>query len=133
MKMDHVAVRVADMERAIGFYRDKLGLPLMFDQTDEAHHERFAFLELEGGNIELLQILGEDNQPLPYTPPAPDASNCPHIALSTDNLDAMLEKCGHENIPVLRGPFEIPGQVRWVYLLDPDTNILEFVQWTKEA
>lgn len=129
MKLDHVALRVSDMERAIRFYQEKIGLPLMFDQTDDTHHERFAFLRIEGGNLELLQTLDEHNQPLPYTPPTPDASNCPHVALGTDDLDAILALCAREEIPVLKGPLEIPGQVRWVYLLDPDRNILEFVQW----
>ncbi len=130
MKMDHVALRVADMDRAIRFYQEKIGLRLMFDQTDDTHHERFAFLEVEGCNIELLQMLDEHNQPAPHTPAAPDASHCPHVALKTEDMDALLAKCQSEGIPILKGPLEIPGQVRWVYLLDSEQNILEFVQWT---
>ena len=34
-----------------------------------------------------------------------------------------------KRIPILKGPLEIQGQVRWMYLADPDNNILEFVQW----
>jgi hypothetical protein len=34
-----------------------------------------------------------------------------------------------KQIPILKGPLEIPGQVRWIYVTDPDSNILEYVQW----
>ena len=44
-------------------------MKLMFQKKDEEHHEAFAFLELEGGNLELLQALDEDNQPVPFDPP----------------------------------------------------------------
>ena len=36
-----------------------------------------------------------------------------------------------DDIPVVKGPMEIPGMVRWVYTHDPDRNIIEFVQWTE--
>lgn len=131
LTLDHVAIEVSDMDASIAFYTQKLGLELMFDKTDVEHHERFAYLKLNGGNLELLQALDESNQPKPFLPMALRASNCPHIALRTDNLDALILKVAKENIPVLKGPLEIPEQVRWVYLLDPDKNILEFVQWLR--
>ncbi|HPO17213.1 MAG TPA: VOC family protein [Candidatus Hydrogenedentes bacterium] len=129
LTLDHVAIEVSNMDTSIAFYTQKLGLELMFDKTDVEHHERFAFLKLDGGNLELLQPLDESNQPKPFVPIELRASNCPHIALVAEDLDALMSKVAQENIPVLKGPLEIPGQVRWVYLLDPDNNILEFVQW----
>jgi len=130
--LDHVALEVSDMDASIAFYTQKLGLELMFDKKDEDHHERFAFLKLNGGNLELLQTLDEANQPRPFIQQEPRASNCPHIAFMAEDLDALMAKVARENIPILKGPLEIPGQVRWVYLLDPDNNILEFVQWISQ-
>ncbi|MCZ6792378.1 MAG: VOC family protein, partial [Planctomycetota bacterium] len=54
-RLDHVAVRVSDLDAATAFYTEKLGLKLLFRKVDETQHEAFAFLELEGGNLELLQ------------------------------------------------------------------------------
>jgi hypothetical protein len=39
---------------------------------------------------------------------------------------AMLKKRG---VPILRGPLAIEGEETWVYLTDPDQNVLEFIQW----
>jgi catechol 2,3-dioxygenase-like lactoylglutathione lyase family enzyme len=131
-RLDHVALRVADLDRAITFYRDKIGLSLMFSEVDPEHHEAFAFLELEGGNLELLQLLDDGNQPLPFTQPAPAPPWCPHVALGVADLDALMGTLAENGLALLKGPLEIPGKVRWLYLADPDNNVLEFVQWLRD-
>lgn len=128
-RLDHIALRVSDMDASIAFYTEKLGLPLVSDQVDPAHHERFAFLELEGGNIELLQVLDENNAPAAYTPPEPDTALCPHVAITTPDLAVAAMRLERQGVRIAKGPLEIAGQVRWLYALDPDGNVLEFIQW----
>lgn len=128
-RADHFAFAVSDLDRAITFYRDGLGLPLMFRRLDEEHHEAFAFLELEGGNLELLQALDEENRPLPHSAPPLKKPFCPHLALATEDLDGLCERLREKGIGILKGPMEIAGSVRWLYLADPDNNVIEFVQW----
>jgi lactoylglutathione lyase len=128
-RLDHVALQVSDMERSITFYEKKLGLKLLSRQIDEAQHEEFAFLELEGGNLELLCMLGENNQPLPYEAPEPAAPWCPHLAIAVPDIASQLMRVEREKISMLKEPVEIAGQVRWFYCCDPDNNIIEFVQW----
>jgi catechol 2,3-dioxygenase-like lactoylglutathione lyase family enzyme len=130
LKLDHVAIEISDLDRAVKFYTEVLGLRLMFRQVDDVHHEAFAFLELGGGNLELLQRLDEDNQPAAFAPIPLRRSNCPHVALLTEDLEALLEHLKSAAVPLVKGPLEIPGQVRWAYFTDPDGNVLEFVQWT---
>ena len=126
---DHVAFRVSDMDAAFAFYTEALGMNLMFRRVDEEHHEAFAFLELDGGNLELLQSLDERNRPVAWRQAAPVPPYCPHLALKTDDLDAVCRMLERRGIPILNGPLEIPGSVRWMYICDPDQNVLEFVQW----
>ncbi len=131
MKLDHVALGVSDLDAAVQFYTQKLGLKFMFRELDEQQHEAFAFLELEGGNLELLQGLSEDNRPLPYERPEIKPPYCPHIALGTDDLAGVVDLAKAQGIPIVGGPFEIAGQVKWLYLSDPDNHVIEFVQWLK--
>ena len=56
-RVDHFAYAVSDMDRAIEFYTEVLGLKLLSNQFDKEHQEKYAFLELEGGNLELVQAL----------------------------------------------------------------------------
>ena len=127
---DHVAFRVSDLDTAIRFYVEALGLKLMFRELDAVHHEAFAFLELEGGNLELLQSLDADNRPLPFERPPVEPPYCPHLALRTDDFDALVARLVSQGIPIVKGPLEIPGSVRWLYIADPDHNIIEFVRWS---
>jgi catechol 2,3-dioxygenase-like lactoylglutathione lyase family enzyme len=127
---DHVAFRVSDIDTAIVFYAEKLGMKLLFKEVDQVHHEAFAFLELAGGNLELLQPLDENNRPTIFEKPPIAPPYCPHLALRSEDLDEMIARLQQDNIPIIKGPLEIPGKVRWMYVADPDHNILEFVQWS---
>jgi lactoylglutathione lyase len=127
MKNDHTAFQVADLDAAIRFYTETLGLRLLSRSVDVEHQEAFAFLELEGGNLELLQKLGHAFTPRPIEPPY-----CPHLALETDRIDQMVADSRSRGIHIVAGPFETPGEAKWVYISDPDDNIIEFVEWPKK-
>lgn len=131
MKIDHVAVQVADLDRAILFYTESLGLTLMFKELDKHHHESFAFLEVEGGNLELLQSLDDNDQPLSFAPPPLKPPYCPHLALRTEDMEKLVAMAKAKNIPIIKGPLINPGLCTWIYLSDPDHNVIEFIQWFK--
>ncbi len=126
---DHFAFGVSDLEASIEFYTEKIGLKLMFKEIDKQHHEAFAFLELNGGNLELLQLLDDNNQPVPRVKQDIKEPFCPHLAIGTDDMDGLLSGLHEKQVPIIKGPLEITGKVRWVYFADPDNNILEFVEW----
>jgi len=97
----------------------------LFRETDEAHGEAFAYLELDGGNLELLQSLDTAMPPVPE--PCPPYA--PHLAIATDDLATLAGALAGKGVPILKGPMTIPGKVTWLYIADPDNNVLEFVQW----
>lgn len=128
-RLDHVAVQVADIDLAIAFYTEVLELPLMFKQEDREHGEVFAFLELEGGNLELLSRIDADGHSIPFTPPVLRKPYCPHVALAVEDIDVAAARLASRGIALLDGPLIIPGKVRWLYFNDPDHNVIEYVQW----
>ncbi len=121
---DHTAFRVTDLDASIAFYTQALGLRLLFRSVNEEEGEAYAFLELRGGNLELIQTLREGYVPGPIVAPY-----CPHLALETDDLPALLLEIKAKGIHLVRGPLEIPGHERWLYLSDPDNNVIEYIQW----
>jgi catechol 2,3-dioxygenase-like lactoylglutathione lyase family enzyme len=134
-KLDHVAIRVTSLAASIAFYTEKLGLKLLFQQVDPGHGEAFAFLELEGGNLELLQLLdkprgkGTEYRAGPaWNPPAVERPYCPHLALEATDLDLQVRRLKESGVPIVAGPLEIPGSVRWLYVHDPDHNIIEYIE-----
>jgi len=123
-KNDHMAFQVSNMDASIRFYTEALGLKLLFRHVNEEQHEDYAFLELDGGNLELLQYLG-----VPFVKPDIRPPYCPHLALATDDMDATLRLFTEHGIPIIKGPLEVPGEERWVYVSDPDNNVIEYIQW----
>ena len=130
-KVDHFAFRVSDLDASIEFYCNVLGLKLLSKTVDEEHREAFAFLELKGGNLELLQLLNANDKPAQFEKPEIKQPFCPHLAITSDNLDRLVLTLKEKNIPIVKGPLEIPDMVKWLYISDPDHNIIEFVRWLK--
>ncbi len=54
-KIDHVAIVVDDMEQALRFWRDALGLDLTLLQDMPAEMAQIAFLPAGGSEIELVR------------------------------------------------------------------------------
>jgi len=130
--MDHFAFRVSDLNASIKFYRETLGWTLLSQKVDETHHEAFAFFELKGGNLELLQSLDENNDPIPFEKPKIESPFCPHVAIASKDLEKQIERLKEKNVPIIKGPLEIPDLVKWLYISDLDNNIVEFVQWLEK-
>jgi catechol 2,3-dioxygenase-like lactoylglutathione lyase family enzyme len=123
-KLDHVAFQVSDLEQAIQFYTEQLQFSFVSKTINEEHGEAFAYLKLQDFSLELLQNmespLEERDVKEPY---------CPHLALGTDNLDELVTYLNEHNIPIVKGPMEIAGMVKWLYIADLDRNVIEFVEW----
>ncbi len=123
-KNDHTAFRVSDLGAAIRFYTEALGLRLMFRKVNAEEGEAYAFLELAGGNLELIQTLDE-----PFVRPKLQPPYCPHLALATGDMNQTVETVRAKSIEIVSGPLEIPGEEKWLYISDPDGNVIEFIEW----
>ena len=126
-KLDHIALEVSSLDRAIEFYTEHLGFALKSRATNEEQQEEYCFLESEGTCVELISDLQKTYAERrtferPY---------CPHICFATDDMDKTLLELHARDIEIIRGPFEIPGEETWVYFADPDGNVLEYIQWYK--
>ena len=124
LRLDHVAVPVSDMEAALQFYGEKLGLKFMFREVDPVEQEDFAYFEVEGGNLELLKSLAHPFDKRDIKPPY-----CPHLALATSDMSATLRLIQTRGWRLIKGPLKIEGKVTWLYIADPDNNVIEYVQW----
>jgi len=124
LRLDHVALPVSDVDAALHFYGELLGLKFMFREVDPVEQEDFAYFELEGGNLELLKSLAH-----PFEKPEIKPPYTPHLALATADMNATLRMIQAQGLQLIKGPLKIEGKVTWLYIADPDNNVIEFVQW----
>jgi methylmalonyl-CoA/ethylmalonyl-CoA epimerase len=59
--LDHIAIVVGDTEEALGFYRDRLGLPLILSEVIEEAGVRLTHLDLGNVHLQLVEPLREDH------------------------------------------------------------------------
>lgn len=126
-KNDHIAFQVSDLDASIEFYSEALGLRLLFRDENIAEQEEYAFFELQGGNLELILKLGVPFVKRPLITPY-----CPHLAISTEDMNQVLDMIAQHHIQVVKGPLEVPGEEKWIYIADPDNNVIEYIEWGKK-
>lgn len=87
-KVHHVGVVVRDMEQAMGFYRDLLGLPV--DKIETIHEQgvKAALLTLGDSEIELLEPTVTDNGVARYLERKGEGLH--HICFEVDDVERDL-------------------------------------------
>jgi catechol 2,3-dioxygenase-like lactoylglutathione lyase family enzyme len=143
-RIDHVGITVSDLDRALGFYRDLLGLRVLADSTVsepevadllglDSVQLRIADLDSGDGRVvELIQYLQPKGTRIDYESADPATA---HIAFTVDDLAAVRERLAGAGATVVsRRPITIsdPGGsfdgAICLYVRDPDGAILELVQ-----
>lgn len=87
-QIDHVAVVVEDMEKALSFWRDALGMELHELRDIPAEKSLVAFLPLPGSEVELVQPMTDDSGVAKYL--AKRGPGMHHICLAVDDIEGMM-------------------------------------------
>ena len=84
----HVGIAVGDMEAALRFYAEALGLPLVKRGEASARGARVALLAVGGSYLELIQPTRDDS---PFAEHIVErGEGLHHVALGTDDVDALV-------------------------------------------
>ena len=86
--IDHTGIAVSDIEAALGFYRDILGLPLVHRETLPAQGVDAALLDIGDGHVELIAALGPDTPVARFL--AQRGPGLHHVAYRVDDIEAAL-------------------------------------------
>ena len=139
---DHTGITVTNLERSLAFWRDVLGFELSHraHQTGELASEITGVAGAEiliavlktptGHKIELLEYVAPPDRK--HVSPRPCDVGSVHIALTVDDLDAVLSaiapfgwKAAGQPQTLQSGP---NAGKRVVYARDPDGTTIEFMQ-----
>lgn len=123
VRIGHVHLKVADLERAIGFYRDVLGFDLM-----QRFGRNAAFLSAGGYHHHIGLNTWESAG---GSPPPPRATGLYHVAILYPTQAALadaLRRVIDAKVP-LEGAAD-HGVSEAIYLRDPDGNGVE-IYWDK--
>jgi glyoxylase I family protein len=138
---DHTGITVSNLERSLAFWRDVLGFELSHraHQTGELASEitgvpgaeiSLAVLKAPGHKIELLEYHAPPDRK--HVDLRPCDVGSAHVALTVDNLDAVLDAIATSGWRAAGKPQTLQSGPnagkRVVYVRDPDGTTIEFMQ-----
>jgi len=126
MRILHTMLRVGNLQRAIDFYTQVLGMTLLRQSDNPEYKYSLAFLGFEGGNpgqaeIELTYNWGVDSYDL--------GSAFGHIALGVPDAKAACDKIRAAGGKITREAGPVQGGTTVIaFVVDPDGYKIELIE-----
>lgn len=120
-QIDYTMVVVSDMDKSVGFYRDKLGIPLKFQSPEWTEFQTgTTTLALHGGGVARTGPPAGD--------PSKQAGAC-SIGFNVENVDETYEQLQAKGILFVMPPTQREGEgIRLAVAIDPDGLPISFAQ-----
>jgi len=130
-RIDHVAIIVRDIEQALTFYRDTLGIEPSEVKEVPTEQVRIAFLPMGGpggSEIELIEPTTPDSSLSKFLDKRGEGMH--HICLEVENIDAALQEMQEKGAAVLDKQPRIAAEGRAIFLHPKGTNgvLLELLE-----
>ncbi|GCE47509.1 methylmalonyl-CoA epimerase [Thermosporothrix hazakensis] len=130
-RIDHVAIIVRDIEQALCFYRDTLGIEPSEVKDVPSEQVRIAFLPLggpAGSEIELIEPTAENASLNRFLEKRGEGLH--HICLEVENIEAALTEMKDQGVPVLDEQPRIAAEGRAIFIHPKGANgvLLELLE-----
>jgi catechol 2,3-dioxygenase-like lactoylglutathione lyase family enzyme len=125
-----VTLGVDDLERAVRFYRDGLGLPTQGIVGQEFEYGAVAFFDLRGGlrlGLWPRENIARDTG-LPVTPASATEFTIAHNVGSKEEVDAVMQQARHAGATIVKPARDTFWGGYAGYFQDPDGHVWE-VAW----
>lgn len=132
----HLVIGVTDMDRALAFYRDALGMDVVFETLISGepfdavlHAKRKQEGRVVGGLLGglMVELLSLGANPGAEHSARRAVTGIHNVSLSVRDLDDTHRRLGAAGYTPDQDPFEIGG-VRMFFVKDPDGTPVEFIE-----
>ncbi len=134
LRVDHLAIVVEDLDRALAFWRDALGLTLAKTETLPEQEAEIAFLPLGGSQVELVRPTDTESGTARFL--ARRGPGLHHVSFEVTDLPAMLRQLKARGVRLINEQ-PVPGaggsQVAFVHPESTGGVLLELCQPAEES
>ncbi len=89
-KLDHIGIAVKNVDEALAFYRDTLGLSSVGEEVIDEQKVKVAFLPLGDTELELLESTSPDGPVAKFIEKRGEGIQ--HVALRVENIEEALKE-----------------------------------------
>jgi methylmalonyl-CoA/ethylmalonyl-CoA epimerase len=115
MKINHLAIAVTDIDAALAFYRDALGLELDHVEDVERESVRVAFLNIGESHIELVQPTRDDTGIAKWMSKRGEGMH--HLCIEVGDIEAALAEMKKRNVDLINPqPITKPNGTRYAFI-----------------
>lgn len=127
-RIHHVGLVTRDVDRALRFYHDALGMPIRKDLTATDRGLRAAILSLGNSNIEILQPLDDESNVAKFLRERGEGLH--HICFQSDDVAADLQAAKARGMELLNEtPYRgFTGLIGFIHPAANHSVLIEFVQ-----
>ena len=114
-RIDHIGIVVDDLQSALSFWQDALGLDLTHIDEVPGEHSQVAFLPAGGAEIELVKPTTADSGLARFLEKRGPGMH--HLCLEVDDLEGMLAQLKTKGIQLINEtPMSGPGGKKYAFV-----------------
>lgn len=104
-RIDHLGIAVKDLETAVAYYENALGLKCEHREEVPSQKVRTAFFHCGEVHLELLEPMAEDSPIAKFL--EKNGEGIHHVAFATDGIEAQLKQAADAGVRLIHEvPFE---------------------------
>ena len=124
-RLDHLMLRVMDLNRSLAFYRDTLGMQVLRQVDYEAGQFTNVFLSFDANTESSLELTYNWQQTEAYE----KGRVFGHLALMVDDVHATVAALEQAGVRIKTPPKQMVHGTRTIaFVLDPDDNLIELLE-----
>ena len=124
-RLDHVMLRVMELNRSLAFYRDTLGMQVLRQVDYETGQFTNVFLSFDADTESSLELTYNWQQTEAYE----KGRVFGHLALMVDDVHAAVAALEQAGVRIKTPPKQMAHGTRTIaFVLDPDDNLIELLE-----
>ncbi len=121
MKINHLAVVVENLDTALGFWRDALGLELHDTETNDSEQVKIGFLKIGESQIELLEPTHPESGIGKYL--AKKGAGLHHVCVEVPEIESAMQHLREHHIELINdAPKVRPEGTRYCFIHPKSTG-----------
>ena len=128
-KINHIGIRVSKLDIARAFY-EKLGFEFIIGPIGP---EPVAIMEHPSGvNINFILNASPESDTNMLMDLSIKHTGYTHMALEITDIESVQRQLAEKNIAITEGPIVLPEGAMFIFVRDPDGNVIELHQPAKD-